>query len=148
MQFSCFPVDRNWHVIVYPLARVELGPPRERRGTCGRDAAEGMRCRATGPHEAFGAGLCEAWKFPKSFVYVTRHHHDPTELPVANRMLASIVYTADRIAAQCGFGFRGDLPDLMIEVDMVADLGLTQDHIDSVYNHLPQAYSDIEATFG
>ncbi len=99
-------------------------------------------------HEAFGAGLCEAWKFPKSFVYVTRHHHTPTELPVANRMLASIVYAADRIAAQCGFGFRGDLPSLLIEVDMVADLGLTQDHIDSVYNNLPQAYADIEATFG
>ena len=98
-------------------------------------------------HEAFGAGLCEAWKFPKSFTYVTRHHHDPNALPIANRMLASIVYVADRITGQLGYGFRADLADLTIHNDAIGDLGIGQDQIEAVKTNLPQAYEDIEATF-
>ena len=98
-------------------------------------------------HQAFGAALCEAWKFPKSFTYVTQHHHDPSALPVANRMLASIVYVADRIAGQLGYGFRADLTDLTVQPETIADLGITDEHLQAVKANLPQAYEDIEATF-
>jgi HD-like signal output (HDOD) protein len=98
-------------------------------------------------HQAFGAGLCEAWKFPKSFTYVTQHHHDPATLPTANRMLASIVYVADRITGQLGYGFHGDLPDLTIKPETISDLGLSLEHIEAVKANLPKAYEDIEATF-
>ena len=99
-------------------------------------------------HEAFGAGLCEAWKFPKSFTYVTRHHHDPGALPVPNRMLTSIVYVADRLAAEGGFGFRSDLQEFEIDPETVADLGITKEQLQSVRSALPKAYDDIESTFG
>jgi HD-like signal output (HDOD) protein len=99
-------------------------------------------------HQSFGSGLCEAWKFPKSFTYVTQHHHEPARLPTANRMLTSIVYVADRIVAEAGYGFRADLQSLDVDPDVMNDLSLTQEQIDAVKEKLPQAFEEIEATFG
>lgn len=99
-------------------------------------------------HESFGSGLCEAWKFPKSFTYVTAHHHDPLKLPEANRMLTSIIYIADRVAAQAGYGFRADLQSLDIDSRIMGDLNITPAHIEAIRTNLPQAFEEIEATFG
>jgi putative nucleotidyltransferase with HDIG domain len=99
-------------------------------------------------HEAFGAGLCEAWKFPKSFTFVTRHHHAPMELAADSRTLTSIVYVADRISAVCGYGFRTDLQSLDFEPEVIAELNLSTEQIESIKERLPQSYDEIEATFG
>ena len=99
-------------------------------------------------HTAFGAGLCETWKFPKSFSYVTRYHHDPSELPEAHRMLTSIVYVADRLSGQLDYGFRTDLVHLEISSADLDALGLTAEQLERVKGSLPQAFEDIEATFG
>jgi HD-like signal output (HDOD) protein len=99
-------------------------------------------------HQAFGSGLCEAWKFPKSFTYVTMHHHDPAGLPSANRMLTAIVYVADRLAVQAGYGFRADLQSLDIDANIMADLNLAPEQLEAVKTKLPQAFEEIEATFG
>ncbi|TDJ54700.1 MAG: HDOD domain-containing protein [Planctomycetota bacterium] len=99
-------------------------------------------------HEAFGAGLCDAWKFPKSFTYVTRHHHAPLELPADSRTLTTIVYIADRISAVCGYGFRTDLMSLDFDPDVIAVLNLTTEQIGSIKERLPQSFDEIEATFG
>lgn len=98
-------------------------------------------------HTAFGAGLCEAWKFPKSFSYVTRHHHDPSELPEAHRTLTWIVYMADRLSGQLDYGFRTDLVHLEISSADLDALGLTTEQLERVKGRLPQAFEDIEATF-
>ena len=99
-------------------------------------------------HEAFGSGLCEAWKFPKSFTCVTRHHHAPLELPPDSRTLAAIVYVADRISAVCGYGFRTDLVSLDLDPDVTAELNLSAEQIESIKRRLPKAFDEIEATFG
>jgi len=99
-------------------------------------------------HEAFGAGLCEAWKFPKAFTFVTRHHHDPKKLPEADRVLTSIIYVADRIVAACGYGFRSDLQTVDLDPEVLETLGLSEEQITSVRGKLPEAYEEIEATFG
>ncbi len=99
-------------------------------------------------HEDFGAGLCEAWKFPQSFTFVTRHHHSPMELPADNRILTAIIYVADRISALCGYGFRTDLIDLDFDPDVIALLNLSAEQIESIKKRLPQSFDDIEATFG
>ncbi len=99
-------------------------------------------------HQAFGAGLCEAWKFPQSFTYVTGHHHDPTKLPAANRTLTSIVYIADRLAGQLGLGFRGDLMNLDIAQEAMDDLSLPKDTLEQIKTNLPLAFEEIEAMFG
>ena len=99
-------------------------------------------------HEAFGSGLCEAWKFPKSFTFVTSHHHEPMELPPGDRTLAAIVYVADRISAVCGYGFRIDLLSLDFDPAVTAELNLSPQQIESTKERLPHSFDEIEATFG
>ena len=124
----------------------EMSFNKEGTPTCDMREIEGRILGAD--HEAFGAGLCEAWKFPKSFTYVTRHHHDPLQLPTANRVLASVVYVADHLVGAPRYGFRADLPDLQIHPQVMADLGLGPEHLQAVHGSLPQAYEEIQATFG
>lgn len=98
-------------------------------------------------HEAFGRGLCESWKFPKSFGYIAGHHHDPLALADNTRRLACIVYVADRLAAKAGYGFRGDLMDLSADPAVLDAVGLTQEQIDRVLEGLPEVYEEVESTF-
>jgi len=98
-------------------------------------------------HGAFGAGLCEAWKFPSSFSYIAGHHHDPMSLPEGSRTLASIVYVADRITAEAGYGFRADLQDTTIDPAILEELKLPASELESVRTKLPEAIADVETTF-
>ena len=99
-------------------------------------------------HEAFGAALCETWKFPKSFTYVTGHHHDPLALPSQNRTLTSIIYVADRLAGTIGYGFRGDLPSLEIDPVVLDELRIPSEKLTEITEALPAAFEEIENTFG
>ena len=74
--------------------------------------------------------------------------HSLTFVPAANRMLTAIVNVADHIAAQAGFGFRADLQSLDVDATIMADLNLSQEQLDAVKENLPQAFEEIEATFG
>jgi HD-like signal output (HDOD) protein len=98
-------------------------------------------------HEDFGRGLCESWKFPKSFSYVTGSHHHPEALPETNRTLAWLVYVGDRIAAEAGKGFRADLPALEIAPASLDALRLTGEHLAAVREALPMAIEDVERNF-
>ena len=99
-------------------------------------------------HCAFGACLCETWKFPKSFSYVTGHHHDPMSLPSGNRMLAAVVYVADRLAAKHNYGFRGDLHEPGIDSHVLEELGMSAPQLESISAALPRVFEEVEATFG
>ncbi len=99
-------------------------------------------------HEDFGAGLCEAWKFPQALTRVTRHHHDPLQLPQDERTLPSIIYMADHVAGSCGYGFRMDLQSLDIAPAVLDELGLSPEQVEFIKTNLPQAFDEIEATFG
>lgn len=112
-----------------------------------RDMREVERDLLGADHQAFGAALCEAWKFPKSFGYVTGHHHDPFEMPYTDRLLSMVVHVADRLAGESGYGFRADLLDFSISKEVLTELRLTTEHIDEIRSVLPQVYEDIEATF-
>jgi HD-like signal output (HDOD) protein len=104
--------------------------------TCGAD------------HCAFGAALCENWKFPKSFVHVAGGHHTPMDLPAANRMLSAVVHAADRMAAQLNYGFRGDL--ITIDVDSVIfdEIGMSRPQFEAIKASLPKIFDEVKATFG
>lgn len=99
-------------------------------------------------HTHFGAGLCDAWKFPKSFSHVAGHHHDPMQLPSGNRMLASIVYVADRLSAQCKYGFRGDVQSTDINPAVCDELHMNAVALQAITNTLPRMFDDVKATFG
>ncbi|MBL8962671.1 MAG: HDOD domain-containing protein [Phycisphaeraceae bacterium] len=83
-------------------------------------------------HQDFGAGLCEKWKFPRSFAAVTGFHHRPLELPPDQRKLVCIVHIADRLAAETGQGFRLDLPSIEIDPAVRDELKITVDRLDEI----------------
>ena len=60
-------------------------------------------------HESFGKALCEHWKFPASLAWVAGHHHDPLEVPAANRDLPALIHVADHLAGEVAGGFTLDL---------------------------------------
>ncbi len=99
-------------------------------------------------HQQFGAALCEAWKFPKSFSYVTGHHHHPESLPAGSRVLTLVVAIADRISADAGYGFRADLMSTEINSAWLVELGMNTQQLENVRNALQGVYEEVEATFG
>jgi putative nucleotidyltransferase with HDIG domain len=99
-------------------------------------------------HQDFGAALCEKWKFPKTFTSVTGWHHRPLELPQENRTLTSIVYVADRIAAEIGQGFRQDITTTAIDNDVKEHLKLTQEKVDEIRVQIQNNMKDLTALLG
>jgi HD-like signal output (HDOD) protein len=88
-------------------------------------------------HQDFGVGLCERWKFPRSFALVTGHHHRPLELPADQRLLPCLVAAADRLVSDLGQGFRMDIASSNIEADLRDELKLGTDRIEELKKLLP-----------
>jgi putative nucleotidyltransferase with HDIG domain len=99
-------------------------------------------------HCAFGAGLCESWKFPKSFAHVAGHHHDPMSLPSGNRMLAAVVHVADTMAAEAKYGFRADLQTTLVDPHVLEELRMTAPTLESIRLALPKVFAEVQSTFG
>ncbi|MCW5753800.1 MAG: HDOD domain-containing protein [Phycisphaeraceae bacterium] len=83
-------------------------------------------------HQDFGMALCEKWKFPKNFSYVTGFHHRPLDLAFENRTLTCVVYLADRLAAEFPTPFRADLHSLDIDAGVLDQLKITSDRLKSI----------------
>jgi putative nucleotidyltransferase with HDIG domain len=96
-------------------------------------------------HQDFGAGLCEKWKFPKSFQLVTGFHHRPMELAADQRTLTAIIYVADRLSAEMGAGFRQDLMNLEMDPAVLDFLKLTPDKLNDIRKNLAAAGKDVSA---
>lgn len=94
-------------------------------------------------HQDFGAGLCEKWKFPKSFTLVTGFHHRPMEVPSESRTLTAIVHVADRLAADTGQGFRQDLVDTNVSPEVLDYLKLTSEKVAEIRNTLVTQSKDL-----
>jgi HD-like signal output (HDOD) protein len=94
-------------------------------------------------HQDFGRGLCEKWKFPKSFVNVTGFHHNPMALPADSRTLASVVCVADRLAAELPGAFRIDLPSTAIPPEVLETLRLSTTAVDEIRARLPETVDTV-----
>jgi HD-like signal output (HDOD) protein len=125
--------DRNRLVEV--LERCEAAP-------CDMLAVEAEIFHAD--HQDFGAGLCEKWKFPRTFTLACGHHHRPMELPADQRILPCMVAVADRISASLSAGFRLDVPDASIPSDLLDELKLTRGDVDDIKTRLPEHLADVE----
>jgi HD-like signal output (HDOD) protein len=88
-------------------------------------------------HQDFGAGVCEKWKFPKTFAAVTGYHHRPMEIAPENRTLVCLVHIADRIAAEVVGGFRHDLLTTEIDPAIRDELKLTAEKLAEIKKALP-----------
>ena len=96
-------------------------------------------------HQALGAGLTMKWKFPRSFQYVTGHHHNPLSLAPECRWLASVVYVADHICCREALGYSLTCGKEEIDPAVLTELGLTGDIINEMATHLPAALTETEA---
>lgn len=89
-------------------------------------------------HQDFGVGLCEKWKFPKTFACVTGFHHRPLELPAESRTITAMVYVADRLAAEAVKGFRHDLLHTDVGSDVRDELKLSTEKLEEIRRVLPE----------
>jgi HD-like signal output (HDOD) protein len=93
-------------------------------------------------HEQFGAALCQTWKFPLSFVYVTGYHHHPWDLAEENRPLTALVHIADVLCGQEGIGFTGSVEQDQVNPELLAQLKLTSEDLEQVREELPEAMEE------
>lgn len=94
-------------------------------------------------HQDFGQGLCEKWKFPRTFALVTGYHHRPLELGDDQRTLVTIVSIADKLSGAIKPGFRLDQPTLEIPSDQLDVLKMTRDQIAEITAKLPAAIDGV-----
>jgi putative nucleotidyltransferase with HDIG domain len=129
--------------LVQTITSISFGPD----GAPEQDMRELERSIIGADHEAFGAALCEMWKFPKSFGNVAGHHHDPAQVPAQYRTLPTVVCIADRLCAANRYGFRADLPSWEITDQMREEIRVTLPQLEAIRNALPRAIEDVEKTF-
>ncbi len=96
-------------------------------------------------HQDFGHGLCEKWKFPRSFAMVTGFHHRPQELPHEARTLVSIVAAADRLAGNLDGSFRLDVMETTVPPEILADLKMSAEAMDQIAAKLPEQIEAVSA---
>lgn len=97
-------------------------------------------------HQQLGAGLTEAWKFPRSCQLVAGYHHQPAAL-TSDRVLVSLVYLADMLTAQLPKSFSLTTLRQSIDPSILAELNLEQSAIDQIKASLPETISNAAALF-
>lgn len=131
--------DRN--KLVEALNKVQVGPD----GTPSPTLMEAEREVFGATHQDFGKGLCEKWKFPQSFIFVTGYHHNPRDLAPEQRTLCNVVALADMLAGGLEGGFRLDRATLEPNDELLADLNLTRGDVDAIIAQLPEHVEQVEA---
>ena len=96
-------------------------------------------------HQDFGQGLCEKWKFPRSFAMVTGFHHRTQNLPSDSRTLVSIVAAADRLAGNLKGGFRLDVMETVVPPEVLSDLRISAEAMDQIAAKLPEQIEAVSA---
>jgi len=96
-------------------------------------------------HQALGAALTTKWKFPRSFQYVTGHHHNPLNLAPECRWLTCIVHVADHIVTREGMGYALTCKGEGLDQAVITELGLSIETLNELAKQLPEALKETEA---
>jgi HD-like signal output (HDOD) protein len=96
-------------------------------------------------HQQLGAGLTSKWKFPRSFQYVTGHHHNPLALAPDCRWLTCVVHVADHVVAGQNIGYNLTCKNDPIDAAVMAELGLAPESLAELVKLLPEALKETEA---
>ena len=65
---------------------------------------------------------------------------------LTDRTLPAVVYVADRLAAETGMGFRGDLLSVTLDPEVLDFLKLTKEAVDSLRNQVKAQAKDMANT--
>jgi HD-like signal output (HDOD) protein len=98
-------------------------------------------------HQQLGAGLSEAWKFPRSCQMVAGYHHQPTALST-DRVLTCLVNIADTLCAQHAKGFNLTAFRQPIDATVLAELKLDSALVEQFAPKIPTLISDASGLFG
>jgi HD-like signal output (HDOD) protein len=96
-------------------------------------------------HQALGAGLTARWKFPRSFQYVTGHHHQPMALAPECRWLACVVHVADHICVRDGIGYTLTCKGEALDPLVLEELKLPIETLNELAKQLPDALKETES---
>jgi HD-like signal output (HDOD) protein len=96
-------------------------------------------------HQMLGAGLTTKWKFPRSFQFVTGHHHNPMALAPDCRWLACVIHVADHIACREGLGYSLTCKGDPLDPAVLAALNLTIETVEELVKALPDALKETES---
>jgi len=96
-------------------------------------------------HQALGAALTTKWKFPRSFQYVTGHHHNPMALAQECRFLTCVIHVADHICAREGHGYSLTCKGEPLDPAVLAELTLAPESLEELAKALPEALKETEA---
>jgi len=98
-------------------------------------------------HQAFGAAIAARWKFPPALRYTIAYHHSPTVLKPEFQKLATLIFVADTICCQnrVGFWLTGRLQT--VSEDMLAMIGVTQQHVQQIVEELPERIAETAEMF-
>jgi HD-like signal output (HDOD) protein len=96
-------------------------------------------------HQALGAALTTKWKFPRSFQYVTGHHHNPMALAQECRWLTMVIHVADHICAREGIGYTLTCKEDPLDPAVLTELGLPFESLNELAKTLPEALKETEA---
>lgn len=99
-------------------------------------------------HEDFGAALCQTWKFPSSFSYVTGYHHRPKELGEQHRVLAAIVHLADVMCCNLSIGYSRGSETTEYDEELLTQLNLKREAIDEIAEELSDAVEEATRLLG
>ncbi|HVX86282.1 MAG TPA: HDOD domain-containing protein [Phycisphaerae bacterium] len=96
-------------------------------------------------HQALGAGLTAKWKFPRSFQYVTGHHHHPMALAMECRWLACVVHVADHVCTRENIGYSLTCKGEALDPAVLEELKLPMETVNELAKQLPEALKETEA---
>ncbi|HUO10019.1 MAG TPA: HDOD domain-containing protein [Phycisphaerae bacterium] len=96
-------------------------------------------------HQALGAGLTTKWKFPRSFQYVTGHHHNPIALAPECRWLACVIHVADHICCREGLGYSLTCKGEAMDPAVLTELNLSTETVEDLVKSLPEAMKETES---
>jgi len=92
-------------------------------------------------HTIVGRTLCEQWKFPANLAASAGGHHHPELLPPESRLLATIVYVAERVAEKAVPKFGADILSRQISEAALDTLRLTRAELAVIRDWILQSES-------
>jgi HD-like signal output (HDOD) protein len=128
--------------------------PEQLRTVCERVKTEGSNfCEVEREimgvdHQQLGMGLTEQWKFTRSCQLVAGHHHEPTQLTDAHRLLVTLVCVADTMCCHSHQGFDLTAMHQKIEDAGAEDVGLTSAIIEKTTGNLKALIESAKGVLG
>ncbi|HEX3356149.1 MAG TPA: HDOD domain-containing protein [Tepidisphaeraceae bacterium] len=98
-------------------------------------------------HQQLGAGLADAWKFPRSCQLVAGFHHQPMQL-TDDRVLVGLVHVADTLCAQNTKGFNLTAHRQQIDASLLAQLNLDSATLEQFKLTIPTLVADAASLLG